>query len=560
MELLLRRSVNHDGRETVDHALTGKALVLGGVEGCDFLIPGLATSITIGARAAGLSLKSKTAAFEVAGKRTRRVNLAAGERVSIHGLELCCFAPPSGFDAGLEVIGEPDTGVRNGLVQEIQPWSMRRLSWTLAIILSLFLVIPLLTRLEPLSGLQSVPGLPDDSLWTSGPLAAAHHAAGLSERCDSCHEKPFRMVTDGTCLTCHAQTHEHMDPQEFPTLAMQETRCASCHREHNEPEWLVHSNDRLCAACHADPAPWRRAGSDVPHSVTGFSADGHPEFRLSMWQPQAQNAALGWELRRTRTPPAQLEDRSGLKFNHAVHLDVDKVSRGPNEEALVCASCHRLEDDGEHFAALSMDGECRACHELNFDPFDPDIELPHGNTRATFEAMEAHFIREFTDPVLRAERVQQKPRRLPGKRMSAASCEGDGLSCGRQEAEREAAYQFADTGCVTCHEVSDSEASAAIDRWTIHPVKLTLDWYSQSRFDHSSHLSVDGATGDEVCQTCHDAAASESGRDVLIPGLDNCVECHGTQARRAPSECIACHQLHRDGAPTVAVTRAEVRS
>ena len=103
-----------------------------------------------------------------------------------------------------------------------------------------------------------------------------------------------------------------------------------------------------------------------------------------------------------------------------------------------------------------MDDHCRSCHGLSFDVFDPDIELPHGEVRAAVTAMEAHFIREFTDPVLRAERAQEKPRRVPGKRTAAIVCEGSGLDCGRAEAMKEAAYQFTESGCITCHEVTDS--------------------------------------------------------------------------------------------------------
>ncbi|MBT8445897.1 MAG: hypothetical protein KJO38_02035, partial [Gammaproteobacteria bacterium] len=251
------------------------------------------------------------------------------------------------------------------------------------------------------------------------------------------------------------------------------------------------------------------------------------------------------QLQRERTAPAELRERSGLRFNHAIHLDPEKVRITLTEEPLQCAGCHSAAADGEHFEPVRMDSHCRSCHQLNFDPFEPDIELPHGNTRAAFEAMEAHFIREFTDPLLRAERARSKPRRLPGKRMGEASCEGDGLDCGRKEAAREAGYQFADTGCVTCHEVRDTGAAEPIDRWFVHPVRLTTDWYSEARFDHRSHLSLGGTRGDEACTACHAADTSTEAHEVLIPERDNCLQCHSDERSELAVDCVACHRFHR---------------
>jgi predicted CXXCH cytochrome family protein len=98
---------------------------------------------------------------------------------------------------------------------------------------------------------------------------------------------------------------------------------------------------------------------------------------------------------------------------------------------------------------------------------------------------------------------------------------------------------------VTCHEVRDTGAAAAIDRWFVHPVRLTGDWYSEARFDHDSHLSLDGSGGDDACTSCHDAGTSEVAADLLIPGRDNCLQCHDATRSALAVDCVACHRFHR---------------
>ena len=226
-------------------------------------------------------------------------------------------------------------------------------------------------------------------------------------------------------------------------------------------------------------------------------------------------------------------------------------------QALQCASCHTLKDDGEHFEPISMDQHCRSCHTLNFDVFEPDIELPHGNLREAIVAMEAHFIREFTDPVLREQRAASKPRRVPGKREGLAACQGSGLDCGRAEALKEAEYQFAETGCITCHEVTNTGLTDISDRWFIQPVKITDDWYPKSRFDHVSHLSLAGEE-QEVCESCHEASVSEKASDVLIPGQDNCLACHSQDKGFSAVDCVGCHAFHQSDGTRSVLARGEL--
>ncbi|MFT7289542.1 MAG: hypothetical protein ACI87W_003679 [Halieaceae bacterium] len=547
MDLLLRRSVTGGRDETLDEALSGKSIILGSDPNSDFQLPGLTGSLTVRSAGKGrLQLKSSAARLRQGNKTRRSLSLGPGEEAQLEQLSLTVFSAPPGFDAGLAVSGaSPRTQLLDN--SEIAPWSLRRASWILALgVLILLLLIPVLPSLfSEAQSLRWIPVMPSDRLWSSGPLSPVHAAAGLAQDCSGCHQKLFVMVEDQVCTQCHSAIQEHGDVEDFPGIGFAGERCATCHREHNEPPRLVLGDNAQCVACHASPQDWRAPGDDHPLPVQAFTASAHPEFRLSHWEPLGAGAALGWQLQRDRMGAGPVANQSGLKFSHAVHLDGDQVRSADGERALVCDNCHRAKGDGEHFEPVTMDGHCRSCHALNFDPFDPDIDLPHGNTRAAFEAMEAHFIREFTDPLLRAERSRQKPRRLPGKRFAAASCAGDGLHCGRAEAAREAAYQFADSGCVTCHDVQDTGSDAAIDRWFVQPVKLTTDWYSQSRFSHRKHRFLDGKRGDPGCLACHPANSSTVAADVLIPAQENCLDCHNAVWDNDIASCATCHRFHR---------------
>lgn len=556
MSLLVRRQTDGPQGESLDREFDSGSVLIGPEADCDLVLPGLEQRLTARADAKGQVTLNARPRLEIGGRKTSRLRLGAGEQISLAGYEIAVFAPPPGFDSALLISGSPRLSPLAGTLarveQGIRPFSIRRTGYVLALlILTLGLILPFIASREPATArLLASARLPMDTAWSSGPLHTAHRAAGLEMACSSCHAEPFVMVRDEACTGCHMAMHEHAEVSAFPVLAMERERCGGCHREHNEPERLARRDNGLCVDCHASPPAWG-AATDVA-AVHRFTAEAHPEFKVSLWQPEGEGAARGWSLTRVRQSPQQLSDPSHLKFNHAVHMDADKVQTQGAGEALVCASCHTLKDDGEHFELTTMDQHCRSCHQLNFDPFDPDLELPHGEARAAFVAMEAHFIREFTDPVLRAERAMQKPRRLPGKRMGAASCEGEGLACGQAEAEKEAQYQFAETGCVTCHDVRRMEATAPIDRWFVHPVRLTTDWYSQSRFDHRSHLSLGGRSGDGVCLDCHAATESESATDVLIPAQDNCLQCHDAAQQSVAVDCVGCHVFHREqGTPSI---------
>jgi predicted CXXCH cytochrome family protein len=66
-------------------------------------------------------------------------------------------------------------------------------------------------------------------------------------------------------------------------------------------------------------------------------------------------------------------------------------------------------------------------------------------------------------------------------------------------------------------------------------VASPLRWLPRARFDHQPHTMLE-------CQSCHPAAASQAAADVLVPGIQNCQQCH--RPRGVDQGCTECHDYH----------------
>ena len=561
MYYLIRKKTGGSNSEALDTEYDSARLTLGDTATVQVQLPGLGGVLEVeGKGGGGAKFNARKLPCTLNGKACSKGVLTLADKLEVAGYEMEVIEPPQGFDFALQVTAMENV-VSYGAILDLAAagWKLRRNAWIAALlVLFIGLLIPALVLVSPklATVLRNSP-LPDDGLWSSGPLIEAHRTAGIAPDCQVCHTTPFVMVEDAACLSCHRDITEHVDLAVHPKELFAGERCASCHREHNEPARISRQDKGLCVDCHEAPEEWQGNSENSPGAVTGFTASMHPEFRLSLLQPQGRGGALRWEEKRVTFGASDLKETSNLKFTHTVHLDPEKVQQQTTGEALVCDSCHSLKDDGEHFVPITMDEHCRSCHSLSFDVFEPELELPHGDLHAAIVAMEAHFIREFTDPVLRRQRAATRPRRVPGKRDSAASCQGSGLDCGRAEALKEAEYQFANTGCVSCHEVIDTGLVDINDRWFVLPIRLTGDWYPHSQFDHASHLSQTWEEPGEVCESCHEVSESDDSADILIPGQENCLACHAEDSGRGVAvDCISCHGFHsRDGTPASTVRK-----
>ncbi|RPH77172.1 MAG: hypothetical protein EHM88_18275 [Candidatus Rokuibacteriota bacterium] len=86
--------------------------------------------------------------------------------------------------------------------------------------------------------------------------------------------------------------------------------------------------------------------------------------------------------------------------------------------------------------------------------------------------------------------------------------------------------------CEYCHTVT-READALPQ---IVSTAITARWLPHARFDHRAHRPV-------ACGECHRAATSTETRDVLLPSIATCRECHTPHAG-ARTGCVECHRYH----------------
>ena len=556
MDFLVRQTIGEAGSETTDRVVTAKILRLGGDFKNDIVIPGLDANLKVAVSGAEVQLRSSRKNILVDGVLRRRVTLNAEQMVTVSGLQIGLFPAPSGFDVGLNLSGrvDPTEKLMREMRADAAPWSNRRLSWLLAILVLAFTFgLPYWgIKDQTVKQVVAQAGLPSDNHWSSGPLSEAHRAAGIEFTCESCHQDEFIMVQDAPCLACHQTIREHADTELHAMLNLEQIRCASCHREHNEPVSLNPTNNALCVDCHAESQSWARG--KVAHSdVRAFAPERHPQFKVAA--PKLIDTE--WHYERVLVTEANGADGSGLKFDHQVHMNPEKVSFDRSGKPLVCSNCHSLEPEGEHFAPIQMESHCAECHSLAFDPLTPDFQLPHSRARDVYKVLEGHFMRQFTE--LELLRDTEAARRLPNQTKAMLACDDNPLVCAKEAAAREARYQFQDTGCVTCHTVSDLRGDNPALRYQVNPVMQQSDWYPKAYFDHRAHAEIGERFGDEVCADCHAASESASAADVLMPAIEGCFDCHNADRSDVAVDCVSCHWFHQDSGPRSALLRAENR-
>jgi Cytochrome c3/FHA domain len=495
------------------------------------------------------------------GKAISSSKVESGDEIEIGGHRLTIADPPGGFDVAVEL--RPDQNIdasefESAFRTDLQQTRLRKrtMAWLGVGLIAIFgLVLPLATMMMHREDQTAPAWMPSDAFWTSGPLAPAHRQA-IGDRCDACHQTPFVQVRDQACLECHQTIHDHVAPDRLAQTSLGPTqRCASCHREHNEPaSYLVLSGDDSCVDCHKDPE--HDFGSLKVHPVTGFSAGHHPDFEPHLLKPKVQQsgvvATFDWVTE--IVPLASASEQSNLKFSHTQHLDPDRVLRTSDSKSLNCADCHRLEPVGEHFEPITMEKQCSACHELTFDPGAPDRQLPHGKPREVVLTLQDYFTRKFSDP--NAGRPTRERRRLPDQTEEEQTCSGAPFECAMRSARAEVENQFARRGCVGCHAVVDTGSADIFEKYQVFPIRFPRDYLPAGRFDHRSHQIQGKLTGDDACLSCHAAKESKDSSQLLLPAMAKCEECHGDEpaVQRVTVQCVSCHSYHPHTADTAALT------
>ena len=571
MSVLLRKTNGPDraGAVFTDQPIDSSTISIGSAPDADIRLISDSVAaehctIRVSAKSSKLSCsRGNTVAVEE-NPAASSLTLNPGDSFTLAGHKIESIAPPEGFDLALKVSLESTNKVKYERLYKTEltqtKLSPRLLTW------SLVLATLLITLLAPLiyyfqtdknmlaqSDKTSIAGF-TDAIWSSGPLHSAHSA--LEENCTACHKKLFQKVTSESCTQCHQGTSDHViavsDNLDLPITA--NDRCATCHREHNEPQsTLIVTSDNLCTDCHAEHEV-TSAQNEIIARTSGFGDGIHPNFKVSLAKPPADpfNLELEWPIVRVATDEAI--DESQLLFNHEKHIDKDRVTDN-NGDALACNYCHALEPSGEHFEPLTYESNCAnsGCHDLELDSRN---RIPHAMPDAAIATIQGYHLRMVGSSVQAANTRVENCRKRPGKNNCEEKCTGTAYECATDRATSTIDQHFTRKGCVTCHEIATIDERDLLDKYRIPAVKLTENFYQSTAFDHASHqVLIEPSnqkqyTNDNACVYCHEqATTSEASLDLLIPDINNCVTCHeasSTLANNVPLQCVDCHRYHTD--------------
>jgi hypothetical protein len=286
-------------------------------------------------------------------------------------------------------------------------------------------------------------------------------------------------------------------------------------------------------------------------AVTDFVTQ-HPEFRVSLLQPSKKSASTADRgmtelaapiIQRLRLDEPAVKERSNLEFPHKVHLDAKGIKAPQGEVVMNCADCHTPEAGGAGFQPITMEQHCADCHRLEFDPAQPERQLPHAEPAEAFRILLGHYsaryLQGYSDPLATVAANRQSPGERIAPRDRAVR-----LGEAYERALLVATDIFERRVCADCHTVTRTDTPQG-PVWEVMPVQLTQVFMPKARFDHASHQ-----TADMPCSSCHAAESSEVATDVLMPKIESCRDCHGGEPgaahtlNKVPGDCVSCHIFH----------------
>ena len=450
--------------------------------------------------------------------------------------------------------------------KRIQPWRLARF------------LVSFLAISAGLAAIIAYQRRGDERFFNPGKLSTSH--AALVDNCASCHDKSLisgRRLTpnefqevlsdrfqhgvafdpiDKNCEACHFQRDKRTFAFHEPNV-VQNRSCSVCHQEHVGSGSMKRVASVQCASCHDNrltmaasakkgrqldwahfqrhPHPPQQVVYTLPRPLDGYTDtfpsfwDGHPEFQLK------------------REPE---RDPDVLKFNHERHFAPDIPMVGGKK--LECNYCHRPDSEGRYNnQRITFAAQCQACHSLQFDPKNPELTLPHGNTTAV-----RGFLR--TLPTQYADLAVKKGMTKPNEIKNFVTWQmlqlrervrsGEDFEYQvffaadpyKPRPETEPRVRASFYGCALCHEVQPVANAAP---FIAKPVFVDR-WMPQAKFNHAKHTMV-------KCDDCHHATQSRATSDVLMPGIASCVTCHSPKGK-VVAECITCHTYHAPAALTAA--------
>ena len=408
-----------------------------------------------------------------------------------------------------------------------------------------------------------------NTTFQAAPVAGAHSSFGTS--CASCHDQNWaaarrlvqfsdvhHSVSDAACQACH-QAAPHA------TAPLKEPACAACHQEHRPDNRLVDLADGACVRCHRDLNATGISQASFASHIGGFEEGvaGHPEF--AVLRPNDDSVGSRHEARslarfvKLGQGTGQWRDRSGLKFNHRVHLDPAGVLNPQRAQTkLACADCHANDPDSGYMRPIQYEQHCAHCHPLSVStPLAALGQLPHSSVEQVRGVLRERIAQQMEKSSAQSTALagQGRPPGLPRPARLSADQERE-LSTQMELADH-AVFGFEAKGmCRRCHHVvqRDEQWHVLLESPTVaddagvtsmDPAAEMVPsrWMPHARFNHKSHRAV-------ACGECHPAETSSETADILMPSIAMCRTCHGDSTRvpsmRVRADCVLCHTYHDD--------------
>jgi hypothetical protein len=446
-----------------------------------------------------------------------------------------------------------------------------------------------------------------DQQWSTASLSQSH--AFLNKNCQACHVKAFVAVRDDACLACHRLGASQAEIDKAAALNQQwggpvpanlvrdhaaharlqaatplppslggkiqavfsrvfnhpNDRCASCHLEHVEGKGPPASAGGPRAPIRAIPAQLTVNKCEDCHAKLKERVSDtqlidtpdwghHPDFRPMI------TASPGATPRFERVSlTGRVLENNGLTFSHKIHLNpTGGVARMAQELGplkgyggpLDCAGCHRPDASGRGFVPVEMVRDCSACHSLAYARIGGELKmLPHGHPDQVVAALRSFY---GSGGGVQAA-APDTSRRLPGfmedmrqalSRFAERFTTPVAVSNGVRQV-------FAKNGtCAECHTVQAPLDPGSLD-YRIAPVFLNDHYMPRGDFNHGIPQHNKDAQGRFTCANCHNARQSDDAREILLPKLSDCTECHGKtpkqSASSASADCAECHSYHAPG-------------
>lgn len=363
--------------------------------------------------------------------------------------------------------------------------------------------------------------------WNTGPISNSHKM--IEADCAQCHSEGFTRVQDKECLSCHSLS-DHSPTMEglFENHPQMNFRCATCHMEHNGDLGLIAQDSKLCTDCHGQIANLLPASTLPP--IDSFAE--HPEFRVTVSADAEvkEKISLG---------NSELRDPSQIKLNHKIHLEPDLAGRD-GLVTLGCMDCHELDKEQNLIKPISFEAHCADCHSLEFDERLAGASVPHGKAEVVYNYLFAEYAKLFLEKEGVEDPSTRNRRRKPGQAVKrGAEITFTRSSVVEQARETEDAL-FNRTACHLCHMVTElPEPGPAGNKFEVVKPNIPDNWMPDAVFDHGAHQEV-------TCESCHAASQSVETSDVLLPGKENCFQCHDQHGSEGfvRSDCVMCHSYH----------------